>query len=100
MKKKETSFYHLVLDKSDSMTSHYEQTLDALNEKLSSLKNIQKRNPETSIKVSLSLFSDENELVIEDKSADKLMQLSESDYVVNGLTALIDAIGLAINRCW
>jgi hypothetical protein len=98
MKKKETSFYHLVLDKSDSMTSHYEQTLDALNEKLSSLKNIQKRNPETSIKVSLSLFSDENELVIEDKSADKLMPLSESDYVVNGLTALIDAIGLAINR--
>lgn len=98
MKKQETSFYHLVLDKSGSMASHYEQTLDALNEKLMSLKSIQQRNPEIPIKVSLSLFSDEQELVIVDKDAYELKQLSESDYVVNGMTALLDAIGLAINK--
>jgi uncharacterized protein YegL len=98
MKNQNTSFYHLVLDKSGSMTSHYAQTLEALNEKLMSLKEIQKRNPEVPIKVSLSLFSDVQELVIEDKDADQLEQLSEQDYTISGLTALIDAIGLAVSR--
>ena len=98
MNKQNATHYHIVLDKSGSMQSHYKETLEGLNEKLLSIKAIQERNPDQPIYVSLTLFSDSPELVFENLSASELPVLTEKDYVLDGMTGLLDAIGTVINR--
>ena len=98
MSTQNATYYHLILDKSGSMNSHYEQTLEGLNEKIHSIKAIQQRNPEVQLYVSLTLFSDQPELVFENVPATYLSNLTENDYVVDGMTALLDAIGTTVSR--
>lgn len=98
MNKQNATHYHLVLDKSGSMQSHYKETLEGLNEKLHSIKAIQERNLDQPIYVSLTLFSDSPELVFENVPAAELPVLTEKDYVLDGMTGLLDAIGTVINR--
>jgi uncharacterized protein YegL len=98
METKNATYYHLILDKSGSMNSHYNETLEGLNEKLLSIQNIQKRNPEIPIYVSLTLFSDSPELVFENVPASELQPLTKTDYVLDGMTGLLDAVGTVINR--
>ena len=98
MKKNNTTYYHLVLDKSGSMSTHYQQTLEALNEKIKSIKQIQRRNSDMPIEVTLSFFSNDIELFVQDQKPEKLRLLKESDYQVDGMTALLDAVGMAMNR--
>jgi len=98
MNTQNATYYHLILDKSGSMSSHYEQTLSGLNEKLSSIKNIQLRNPEIPVFLSLTLFSDKPELVFEDRPAAELREMTSSDYVLDGMTGLLDAVGTVIER--
>ncbi|MFM7619760.1 MAG: vWA domain-containing protein [Bacteroidota bacterium] len=98
METKNATYYHLILDKSGSMNSHYNETLEGLNEKLLSIQNIQKRNPEIPIYVSLTLFSDSPELVFENVPASELQPLTKTDYVLDGMTGLLDAVGTVVNR--
>ena len=56
MNKQNATHYHIVLDKSGSMQSHYKETLEGLNEKLHSIKAIQERNLDQPIYVSLHLY--------------------------------------------
>jgi hypothetical protein len=98
METKNATFYHLILDKSGSMNSHYQETLEGLNEKLMSIQNIQRRNPEIPIFVSLTLFSDQPELVFENRPASELTLLTNQDYVLDGMTGLLDAVGTVVNR--
>jgi hypothetical protein len=98
MNKQNATHYHIVLDKSGSMQSHYKETLEGLNEKLLSIKAIQDRNTDQPIYVSLTLFSDTPELVFENLPAAQLPVLTEKDYVLDGMTGLLDAIGTVINR--
>lgn len=98
METKNATYYHLILDKSGSMNSHYNETLEGLNEKLLSIQNIQKRNPEIPIYVSLTLFSDSPELVFENVPANELQPLTKTDYVLDGMTGLLDAVGTVVNR--
>jgi uncharacterized protein YegL len=98
METKNATYYHLILDKSGSMNSHYNETLEGLNEKLLSIQNIQKRNPEIPIYVSLTLFSDSPELVFENVPASELQPLTKADYVLDGMTGLLDAVGTVVNR--
>jgi len=98
MNKQNATHYHIVLDKSGSMQTHYKETLEGLNEKLLSIKAIQERNPDQPIYVSLTLFSDSPELVFENLAAAELPVLTEKDYILDGMTGLLDAIGTVINR--
>ena len=98
MNKQNATHYHIVLDKSGSMQTHYKETLEGLNEKLLSIKAIQGRNEDQPIYVSLTLFSDTPELVFENLPAAELPVLTEKDYVLDGMTGLLDAIGTVINR--
>ena len=98
MNKQNATHYHIVLDKSGSMQTHYKETLEGLNEKLLSIKAIQGRNEDQPIYVSQTLFSDTPELVFENLPAAELPVLTEKDYVLDGMTGLLDAIGTVINR--
>ena len=98
MNTKNATFYHLVLDKSGSMQSCYNETLSGLNEKFLSIKNTQLQNPEVPIYVSLTLFSDEAKTVFDYIPATELPVITPSDYVLDGMTALCDAIGKVITK--
>ena len=98
MNTKNATFYHLILDKSGSMQSCYKQTLSGLNEKFQSLKNTQIQNPEVPIYVSLTLFSNEAKTIFEFVPASELPEIKPNDYVLDGMTALCDAMGKVISR--
>ena len=96
MNTKNATFYHLILDKSGSMSTNYDQTLSGLNEKFLAIKNIQKQNPEIPIYVSLTLFSSTAKTVFENRPASELPVMKARDYVLDGMTALCDAMGKVI----
>jgi hypothetical protein len=94
----DAAHYHLILDKSGSMESHYGEILQALNKKFDSIRATQAEHPEIPIYVSLTLFSDGPELVFEQKPACELRSLTEAEYVLDGMTALLDAVGMVLGR--
>ncbi|NBU72935.1 MAG: VWA domain-containing protein, partial [Bacteroidetes bacterium] len=94
----DATHYHLILDKSGSMSTHYVETLQALNNKFEGIRATQSDHPDIPIFVSLTLFSDSPELVFEQRSAAELRPLTEADYALNGMTALLDATGTVIER--
>jgi hypothetical protein len=98
MNTKNATFYHLILDKSGSMQSCYNETLSGLNEKFLSIKNTQLQNPEVPIYVSLTLFSNEAKTVFDYIPATELPVIGPSDYVLDGMTALCDAMGKVITK--
>lgn len=90
--------YHMILDKSGSMESHYVEILQALNTKFDSIRATQAEHPEIPIYVSLTVFNDEPELIFEQRPASELRPLTEADYQLGGMTALLDATGTVIER--
>ena len=98
MNTKNATFYHLILDKSGSMQSCYNQTLSGLNEKFQSIKSTQLQNPDVPIYVSLTLFSNEARTVFDYIPASELPVIGTADYVLDGMTALCDAMGKVITR--
>lgn len=91
-----TSRYHLVLDASGSMSGIRLQTLNALNEQLKAIQNIAAANPETPIRVSLTLFNTSGQKLFSNLSPDEIRLLHQRQYRTDGGTALLDAMGLAI----
>lgn len=94
----DATHYHMILDKSDSMRTHYEEILHALNKKFESIRATQAEHPEIPIYVSLTLFSNEPELVFEQRPASELRPLTHAEYVLDGMTGLLDAVGTVIDR--
>jgi uncharacterized protein YegL len=93
MKKK--TFYHLVLDRSGSMGSCWEEAIQVIDNQLLDLKRIQKENPDSEIIFSFCAF---NQLL---HFSDELMntETSKIDWKLifpYGMTALYDAIGESI----
>lgn len=96
MKNKRT-YYHLVLDRSGSMSSCIEQTICGVNQQIRRIKEISERFPDQELVTSLSLFNHNVLQVWTRVSANKLSELLYSDYRPDGTTALLDALGITIN---
>ncbi len=92
--KKETHIV-LVLDKSYSMDNCRKQALDALNEQIDGIKANAHKGGKTY--VSVVLFSNIIDIVHEHVPAAQLEHLTLSDYVLDGNTALRDAMMTAID---
>ena len=91
---KKKTYVAILLDKSSSMETIRESTINSFNEQVKSIKS--SANSETF--VTLTLFSDE---VVISKFAEPLTNLNEitkEDYVPHGMTALYDAIGMTVER--
>ena len=86
----------MVLDKSSSMYTGLQQTIDGFNEQLHTIQDTQTENNETL--VSLVTFSHEVTEDIINQPADKIEELTEKTYVPRGMTALYDGVGTAIDR--
>ncbi len=97
MKNKRT-YYQLLLDRSGSMSSCIEQTVDGVNQQILRIKEIAGRFPEQELYTSLTLFNHKISPSWDRINPEKLRELTFSDYAPGGRTALFDAIGMTINH--
>ena len=97
MKNKKT-LYHFVLDQSGSMSNCSETTIKGFNAQLETIKHLQNEFPEQEFKVSLTIFDDYVDCIFNQIELNSFQKLTHHMYRPNGSTALLDAIGIAINQ--
>ncbi len=93
-----TTYYQFVLDVSGSMSNCRHETLQNLNLHLKTIQNLQKEFSEQIFKVSLTLFNTRLHQKWAYKSPLDLEPLTLVEYVPDGSTALLDAIGTQIHE--
>jgi len=92
---KKKTYYHLVLDRSGSMNSCWQEATQVINRQIKDLTRIQAENPDTAIIFSLCAF---NQVL---RFSEELMNVETAkiDWTTifpDGMTALFDAIGKSI----
>jgi len=97
MKNKKT-LYHFVLDKSGSMMSCRESTIIGFNKQLDTIKELQAEFPDQEFSVSLTVFDNDIENVFNQTDLKSFEKLTPQMYIPSGCTALLDAIGMSINK--
>ncbi len=91
--KTQRSIYHLIVDRSGSMSDCVEATINGFNEQLNCIRGMESEFPEQDIKVGLTLFNDTVDYISMGEPVTMIPYLTKSNYVPNGSTALLDAIG-------
>lgn len=97
-KKVVETHYLLILDKSGSMGSVRQETINNFNEQVQTIKKLEAQYPDQKYFVSLITFSDGMEEVMMDIPASEVKELTEKDYVPGGMTALYHAMGQGISK--
>ena len=92
------TYYHLLLDRSGSMTSCIEETVDGVNQQIQRIKEVAERYPEQELVTSLTLFNHTISKPWIRVRSNSLRELTFSDYSPIGRTALYDAIGFVIQE--
>ena len=95
--KKATTFYHIILDQSGSMSDCINQTLNGLANQRKEILAIANEFPGREIRVGLTVFDHLVELKYRNLSVKELSQMNGFEYKPNGLTALLDAIGMSVS---
>ena len=90
------TYYQLILDRSGSMSSCIEQTVEGVNNQIHRIKEVAEKFPEQELFTSLTLFNRDVVQVWNRKTIGELKELSYSDYRPDGTTSLLDAIGFSI----
>jgi len=91
-----TTYVALVVDESSSMGVMAEQAISLFNENLQTMKIEGKANNVRNI-VSLIKFASEVEVVHGNVELDEIDEVDNQTYIPNGMTAMYDGIGTAIN---
>lgn len=98
VKKVVETHYLLILDKSGSMSSVRQETINNFNEQVQTIKKLEAQYPDQKYFVSLITFSDGMEEVMMDIPASEVKELTKEDYNPNGMTALYHAMGQGISK--
>jgi uncharacterized protein YegL len=96
--KKQIVIYQLVLDRSGSMGSVTEETINGFNEQVQRIHELAEQYPNQQICVNLCLFNHQVVQALKNVSAGNLQELSFNSYRPEGMTALYDAVGLSIRQ--
>jgi len=94
--KKQRTIYHLIVDRSGSMTSCIDETIKGYNEQLNRIRNMQQEFPEQDIRMGLTLFNSEVDMQAVAQNLNYTTTLSRENYVPSGCTSLYDAIGQTV----
>lgn len=94
--KNTTTYYQLIVDKSGSMGGAVPATLSTINEQLDAIKRISAEHPNQKILTGITFFDTKLEQLYYQAAAQELKPVTENEYVVGDLTALLDAIGQTI----
>ena len=95
---KQKTIYHLIVDKSSSMGDCIEQTISGFNEQVSKIQQLQNEFPEQDLSIGLTTFNHEVFHHFFQSPPSTVRALNTSTYVPAGSTALLDAVGTAINN--
>ena len=95
---KQKTIYHFVLDQSGSMFDCVESTLSGLESQNKKIKAIAQEFPDQDIRVGLTVFSNNVDIRFANLPVDQLPNVNQINYRPSGGTALLDGIGLSINR--
>ncbi|WP_395767825.1 VWA domain-containing protein [Aquirufa sp.] len=95
---KQKTIYHFVLDQSGSMCDCVDATLSGLESQNKKIKAIAQEFPDQDIRVGLTVFSNEVDIRFANLPVDQLPSVNQINYQPSGGTALLDGIGLSINR--
>ncbi len=96
--KKQKTIYHFVLDQSGSMCDCVDSTLSGIESQNKKIKAIAQEFPDQDIRVGLTVFSNEVDIRFANLPVDQLPNVNQINYRPSGGTALLDGIGLSINR--
>lgn len=91
------TIYHLIVDKSGSMSDCIENTINGFNEQVNKVLHLEKEYPEQEITIGLSTFNHEVFHHYFQSKPASVKKLNTSTYIPEGTTALLDAIGMTIN---
>jgi hypothetical protein len=96
--KKQKTIYHFVLDQSGSMNDCVDATLSGIESQNKKIKAIAQEFPDQDIRVGLTVFSDSVDIRYDNLPVALLPNVNQINYIPNGGTALLDGIGLSINK--
>ena len=93
---KQRTVYHLIVDRSGSMSDCIEATINGFNEQLNRINDIAAEFPEQEVRVGLTLFNDFVNHITISGELGKVRPLTTENYQPGGSTALLDAIGASV----
>jgi hypothetical protein len=91
--KNQRTIYHVIVDRSGSMTSCIDSTINGFNDQLSQIQSMEKEFLNQEILVGLTLFNDRISHIKILQPLSVMSKLDRVNYVPEGSTALLDAIG-------
>ncbi len=95
---KQKTIYHLIVDKSGSMCDCIEQTISGFNEQVCKIQELQNEYPEQELTIGLTTFNHEVYHHFFQCPPSIVRSLNTDTYIPKGNTALLDAIGMTIDR--
>lgn len=90
------TYYHLILDRSGSMSSCAAATISGFNEQLQMICDMQRIHNEQEILLSLTTFNHFVSHPVNSSKPEQVQELNSTNYVPDGSTALFDAIGESV----
>jgi hypothetical protein len=93
---KQRTVYHLIVDRSGSMSDCIPATINGFNEQLNRINDIAKEFPEQEVRIGLTLFNDSINHVTISGQLGNVRPMNTENYRTGGSTALLDAIGASI----
>ena len=90
---KQKTIYHLIVDKSGSMSDCIEQTISGFNEQVSKIREIEQSFPDQEVVIGLTTFNHQVYHHFFQSPTAAVKKLTTATYQPNGTTALLDAIG-------
>jgi hypothetical protein len=96
--KTQRTYYQLIVDRSGSMTDCVNATIDGFNEQLDRICSMELEFPEQDIRLGVTLFDHRVHHIKVGASISEVVRLNRENYVPNGNTALLDAIGHTIQK--
>jgi hypothetical protein len=91
--KTQRTIYHLIVDKSGSMSDCIDATINGFNEQVNRIRSIAMEFPEQDIRIGYTIFNHSIDMPAVAQDLNTITKLSRANYVPSGSTALYDAIG-------
>jgi hypothetical protein len=96
--KNNTTLYHFIVDCSGSMYDCIDDTIGGFNAQLNSIEELKSECPDQKFLTSVTLFNTEIDHVVTMERQIGESKLNRKNYVPSGGTALLDAVGVSVQR--
>ena len=90
---RQRTIYHLIVDRSGSMSDCIDATINGFNEQINRIRSIATEFPEQDIRIGYTIFNFSIDMPAVAQDLNTITKLSRANYVPSGSTALYDAIG-------